>query len=468
MPCPIREISRLRFAPLEMTGLPYILVLNRYGSARKGNMLSQYDVIVVGGGTAGVIAAVQAGRAGATTLLIEKNAMLGGTVTVAGINAPAAFFAWGKHIIGGIGWELMLKTFEETGQPIPSPESTLDNCQARHLSMDKTIFAALCDEAVLDAGVDLLFHAMPAAVTFKNNRWTVNICTKSGLQETQTKVLIDSTGDANAVSLAGFELVRPDVVQPATLQMHCSGYEVESLDFDALKAASREAIAAGELKTTDISWYDNGPEAFLKRHGQNANHLRAPAAETSEGKSAVEVEARQTVLRMYRFFRKQPGLENFRVDWICSEAGIRETVTIKGKKTMTVEDYESGKLHEDAVCYAFYHIDEHLNDGKGINHRLLEINVLPTIPRGAMLPAGSRSFIVAGRCIAGDREANSAIRVECPCMAMGQAAGAMATLSAESGVDPEDLPLEDVYTLLREHGAVAPGDIEDLRVKRDA
>jgi hypothetical protein len=165
---------------------------------------------------------------------------------------------------------------------------------------------------------------------------------------------------------------------------------------------------------------------------------------------------------MYRFFRRQPGLENFRIDWICSEVGIRETVTIKGKKTVTVEDYEAGKLYEDAVCYAFYSVDEHLNDGLGINYRTLKGHVLPTIPRGALLPADSRFLIVAGRCIASDQEANSALRVECPCMAMGQAAGAMAVLSFQTGLDPEELPLNDIYDLLRDHDAVVPGDITNI------
>jgi hypothetical protein len=126
---------------------------------------------------------------------------------------------------------------------------------------------------------------------------------------------------------------------------------------------------------------------------------------------------------------------------------------------VTVEDYEAGKVYEDAICYAFYPIDEHLNDGKGFNARRLDHHVLPTIPRGALLPAGSQFFLVAGRCLSSDREANSALRVECPCFAMGQAAGAMAALSAEKGVDPEDLTLEDVYALLRAHGAILPGDV---------
>jgi len=418
-----------------------------------------YDVIVCGGGTAGVVAAIQAGRAGARVLLVEKNAMLGGTLTVGGINAPAHFFAWGHQIIGGIGWELMCQTWAETGQPVPTPELSRETATPKHLTMDKTVFAALCDTAVLAAGVELLFHAMPAAVRREGDTWAFTICTKTGLQETRTKVLIDATGDANVVALAGFDLVRPEIVQPATLQMHCSGYDRETLDYPAIRVAADKAIAAGDLKTTDIAWHNDGPKGFLRRYGGNANHVRAPHAETSEGKSAAEVEARQAVLRMYRFFRQQPGLANFHVDWICSETGIRETVTIKGKSTITVKDYEAGRTYPDAVCYAFYPIDEHLNDGQGINWRLLGPQILPTIPRGALLPAGSRFLIVAGRCVASDREANSALRVECPCMAMGQAAGAMAALSARTGVDPEELLLADIYALLREHRAIVPGDI---------
>ncbi len=405
-------------------------------------------------------AAIQAARAGADTLLVEKNGILGGTITIAGISAPAHFFAWGRQIIGGIGWELVKKTLEETGRPVPGPESTRGKKRLKHnVKINEAIFAALCDEVAVEAGTDLLFHAMPAKIAYESDRWQVDICTKSGLQRTTARVLIDATGDANAVALAGFELERPEIIQPATLSMQCSGYDEDELDYAALESAARQAVEAGELKSTDIAWGGVSPERFLRSHGRNANHFRAPSAETSPGRTAAELEGRRSMLRMYRFFRKQPGLENFRINSLAMEAGIRETVMIKGKKTMTVEDYESGRFYDDAVCYAYYPIDEHKSDGQKSNYRLLEENVLPTVPRGALLPADSRFLLVAGRCLASDHETNSAVRVECPCMAMGQAAGAMAAISAAENIDPEELPMERIYSLLREHGAVVPGDI---------
>ncbi len=417
-------------------------------------MNRDYDVIVLGGGTAGIIAVIQAARAGASTLLIEKNGMLGGTMTIGGVNFPAHFFTETRHVIRGIGWELVSKTYETAGLPAPADDQGI-----RHIRVDAALFAAIADEAVLNSGADLLFHAMPASVLFADNHWSVQVCTKTGLTPFRAKVLVDATGDANIVSLAGFELNRTETVQPATLSFGCSGYDAETLDYAALSAAAKVAVSTGELLSTDLSWRNDGPKELLKKHGHNSNHVRAPMAESSEGRSMAEIEGRRSLLRAYSFLKKQPGLEQFRIDWVCPEIGIRETVTIKGKTSISTEDYENGKLFEDAICYAFYPIDEHLNDGNGILFRALGDGVLPTIPRGALLPAGSRSLIVAGRCLASDREANSALRVECPCMAMGQAAGAMAALSARSGVDPEDLPMDEVYRLLREHDAIIPGDL---------
>jgi len=422
-------------------------------------MKSQYDVIVAGGGTAGVVAAVAAGRAGASTLLIEKNGCLGGTMTVAGVNFPALFFAEGKQVIAGIGWELVTRTCAEVGQELPDQSDPDSPHSRKHTHVDKAVYAALCDEAVLKAGADLLLHAMPASAERAGDGWRVEVCTKTGLTAVTASVLIDATGDANLVSLAGFEVDRPEPVQPGTLILKLGGYDPDGLDYQAIDAEFRKALKQGEIRHMDVGWHTDGPEGYLRRGGGNANHVTTGPAADSDGRTGAEVEARRSMMRMLRFFRRQKGLEGISVEWFCPEVGVRETVVIRGKGTITGADYQAGRAYDDAVCYCYYPVDVHLDDGEGVDLRPLAAGVLPTIPRGAMLPAGSDRFIVAGRCISGDRVAHSAYRVEAPCMAMGQAAGVMAAVSTERGVDPEQLQIDDVRNLLRAQGAIVPFDV---------
>jgi hypothetical protein len=162
-------------------------------------------------------------------------------------------------------------------------------------------------------------------------------------------------------------------------------------------------------------------------------------------------------MRLYTFCRRQPGLEGVRISACAGECGIRETVTIKGKKEISIADYERGHAYEDAVCYAFYPVDSHRSDS--LVYRALKPGVYPTIPLGALLPEGSRRLAVAGRCAAGDWEANSSYRVEACCMAMGQAVAAAAALAIDVNGDIEEVPLQDLYALLRQHGAIVPGDL---------
>jgi hypothetical protein len=180
---------------------------------------------------------------------------------------------------------------------------------------------------------------------------------------------------------------------------------------------------------------------------------------TSAGKSDAEIKGRQALMRIYRFLRRQPGLEKVTIDACATECGIRETYTIVGKKRVTHGDYTSGRLWEDAVSYSFYPIDVHRSDGDGIDIRPLSEGSFPTMPRGALLPVGSKNLMVAGRSAAGDKEANSAYRVQASCMGMGQAAGALAALACRHNCDVEDVPLPELYDLLAEYGAIVPGTV---------
>lgn len=385
--------------------------------------------------------------------------MLGGTITTGGVNYPGLFYAWGRQVIAGIGWEMVVRCLEECGQTLPEPKNDYER---RHgmpqIRIDRFVFAALCDEYVLAAGAEVLFHAMLAGVQREEDRWRVTLCTKTGLSDVTARVVIDATGDANAASLAGCALRIPEECQPATLCCHASGYDAATLDLDALNAAFADAVRQGMLVATDAGWNTQEPRLnhWLRNAGENANHLHHINARDSREKSRLELEARQSFLRLYRFLRAQPGLEGLRIEYLAPECGVRETATIVGQATVTVADYESGRMWDDAVCYSFYPIDLHTSDGGGINGHSLQPGVVPTIPRTAMLPVDTENFLVVGRCLSSDRLANSALRVQATAMATGQAAGAMAALTARTGCPVHALPMTDIHTLLQSHGAIVP------------
>lgn len=422
-------------------------------------MKKHYDVAVIGGGTAGVVAAVQAARAGADTLLVERTGMLGGTVTNCNVHAPGLFYARHTQVIRGIGWELVSETLELAGQQMPDfckPVADPLNHKVQ-VPMNTALYALVCDKAVVSSGASVLLETSLAAIREEKDGKHLTLCTREGLTEVSAAVVIDCTGDAAAVRMAGYGVEKGEELQPATYSFTLSGYDRDALDLPALTAAADQAVAAGELRYIDLGWKTYGADfRILRGHGENGNHIDLPVcADTSEGKTAYDLEGRAAVLRAYRFLRKQKGLENLRLDALTPECGIRETARIRGKKTVTCEDYLAGKRYGDDVCYTFYPIDLHciktdmrkVYPGEG---------VIPTIPRGAMLPEGSRNLLVAGRCVASDREANSAIRVECTAMAEGQAAGALAYLAVTGGCDVEEVPMEKLYDLLEAHGAIVP------------
>lgn len=414
------------------------------------------DVIVCGGGPAGLVAAIQAARAGASTLLIEKSGILGGTTTLSGVNFPGLFHAWGKQIIAGIGWELVKQTAREEGRPLPNFKDYNGFHSRMQVLVNKAIFAGLADEMVVDAGVSVLFHTMPAKVARLEDEWNITLCLKEGLRDIRARVLIDATGDANIVRLAGLPLNRGAIKQPGTLIMQAGGYELDELDLPPMEEAFIRAVENGEMKRSDFYARVNPVRGFLRARGNNAMHVIDVDGETSEGRTEAELLARQAMMRIIRFLRKQPGLGNFHIQSFASECGIRETASIVGEECITLEDYVTGRVWPDSVCYSFYPIDLHSCDGIVIDIRPLEEGVFPTIPLGALLPKDSCNLIVAGRSACGDRMAQSAYRVQASCMAMGQVAGAVAALASQAGCELREVPLTELRDLLATHGGIVP------------
>ena len=155
-----------------------------------------------------------------------------------------------------------------------------------------------------------------------------------------------------------------------------------------------------------------------------------------------------------RFFKAQPGFDKLRIERLPPKNGIRETFRIVGETIITRDDYVSGRRFPDAIAYAFYPID--LHDEHGVRPAPLAETVVPTVPLGALISKSSRNLLVAGRCPSSDRLANSTLRVQATCMAMGQAAGAAAALAARAGTTPLHVPLDELRQTLKTHGAIVP------------
>lgn len=422
-------------------------------------LVPEFDVVVVGGGPSGYPAATQAARLGARTLLVERCGSLGGTTTVGGVSVPGLFHAWGRQVIAGIGWDTVARSAEVAGLDLPDFSRWDLPHHLLQVRVSPGIYAACIDETLLAAGVEPLLHTLLAEATFTGDGWDLVLCGTEGLHRVRAGVLVDTTGDASAVGLAGLHRLRSAERQPGTIMVHLSGYDLDTADLDGLRAAHAAAVADGRVLPTDFAPKKDPIVTFLSIGGENAIHVVTDNAGSSADRTRANLAGRQALLRIVRFLRAQPGFEHLQVDWWASETGVRETWTIDGVTRVTVQDYTSGRVWPDALCHSFYPIDLHNPAGGSIDTRPLEFGTVPSMPRGALVPKGGSRIVVGGRCVSGDQWANSAFRIQASCMATGQSAGALAGLAAKLDTDILDVPLDAARDALRASGAIIPGDL---------
>ena len=404
------------------------------------------DVVVIGGGTAGVFAAISAARTGAKTILIEKNSVLGGTMTVANVNFPGLFFAWGKQIINGPCWESVERTINLGGAKMPEIAYKPVRHWHEQILLNRFIYTAVLFEMCEEAGVQVICNSMLSAVDETDEHVIMTITNKNGLFTITAKTAIDATGDANLIQIAGYPVEKSKVQQPATLQNHISGYELN----ENIENEIREKFQFVNMPEYITA---NNIISYLKNNKIDM-HIPCVDADTSQGKTQLEQKAYSQMLAVYKFLRSVKGLENLEIDCVAAETGVRETNRIIGENTVTAEDYINGVFYQDSICYAFYPIDRHVISG--IEQKFLKENVVPKIPYAALIPKNSKRIICAGRCICSDTDANSAIRVEAVCMATGQAAGCAAALSAKRNVDLKNVSYNELCDSLMAINAIVP------------
>ncbi|WPP48017.1 FAD-dependent oxidoreductase [Catalinimonas niigatensis] len=413
------------------------------------------DVLIIGGGTAGVIAAIQAGRAGARTMLIENGSQLGGTTTTGGVSFPGIFHAWGKQVIAGIGWELVSESVELDGGILPNFSIIPNNKSISHwrhqINVNGPLYAMLAEEKCLDAGVHIRYYETPKEITFNKGNWVVKSSGKGIETEISCNQLIDCSGNAIAASMAGFDLLREEDTQPGSFIFRIGGYDFNALDLTKIPKQYHQALKQNSISTqavdSDTSFPTTVPYGYVYVPGADST--------TSETHTQANIQGRSNLLKLLRTLRTFPGCENIKVLDTMTETAVRETYRIDGIYKVMHQDYVEGKVFEDSISHSFYPIDLH-RDGKSIYQEFLKPEVVACIPLRALIPKGSKNFLVAGRCISSDRLANSALRVQASCMGMGQAAGAAAALANRKGTTPAEVPMDELRSLIEEHGGIVP------------
>lgn len=411
------------------------------------------DVLVIGGGSAGCFAAISAARMGAETLLVEKNGMLGGTTTVGMVNFPGLFHAWGKRIIGGPCWESIERCVAKGGAVLPPFPYKSEHHNKQQILVDIFTYTCILEDMCHESGVELLFHSMIASVREAENGVEATVVTKDGLLSIKCSMLVDCSGDADAIRMAGYGYKIGDVTQPATLINNLEGYDIDDIDEVRFREYIDECYKSGRLTREDFQGQDVYTRLKKKRIHM---HVAAPNAHTSEGKTLLEINSRKNLWKIIKCLSEFKGLENIRVARCGHECGVRETVRVVGEKEITAEQYLSGEICEDSVCYAFYPID--LHEGVGIKQIFVEDGKVPCVYYGALVPKGAKRLLAAGRCISSDRDANSALRVQATCMATGQVAGVSAAICAKQGYGAYDVPMDKLKDGLRNIGAIVPED----------
>ena len=431
--------------------------------ARKLEVAGEYDVIVCGGGAAGFVSAIAAGREGMKTLIVERYGFLGGTATAALMVEFGSIYDGKDVMIGGITHEF-LHRLEYQG------EAELRDTNSHHMTFDPESMISVCQNMVLEAGVELLFHTIFVKTIMTNKRAIgIIIENKSGRQAIYGKVIIDATGDGDAAFSSGakYSMGREGdkKCQPVTLEILLGNVDVirAPKTVHDLIPQIKEANKKGEwpIPTERIFSYgrikkpgaaNELSSSFFFINGTNVLDVDGTSAKSL---TRAEIETRKQVAPLLRFLQKYaPGFEKCYLDRTGAQVGIRETRRITGDYVLTRDDVLSARHFEDGVVPAANSIDVHEVTGKDFKHDYLKKGTHYEIPYRCFLPAGVEGVLVAGRCLSVDHHALGSARVMVVCMPMGEAVGVAAALSVKKNVTPRQVQAMEIKEILRKRGTV--------------
>jgi len=417
-------------------------------------ILTQTDVLVVGGGPSGFAAACSSARMGVKTLLVERYGFLGGMATAGLVNPFMISRVSGRDIIGGVFAEvvdeLKKRGAAEEGELFSQP----------HIFFDHEILKSVLLDLAVESQAKLVLHSFLGGVITKENEIKgVIVQSKSGEGRILAKVVIDATGDGDVASMSGATCYRgrPEdyLMQPATLNFKLGGVDENKMPSrDDINKIYGNAKNEGRIKNPreNVLWF--------KALRQGEIHFNSTRVTKIDGTKAAdltkaEIEGRRQVMELFGFLKKDvPGFESSYLLATGPQIGIRETRRIKGEYTLTEKDIvESGKF-KDVICMASYPIDVHSPSGEGTVFEPLPEGASYDIPYRCLLPKEITGLLVSGRAISVSHEALSSTRVMPTCMAIGQAAGVAGALSVLRKTSPKKVDIADLQKELKEQGAI--------------
>lgn len=457
----------------------------------------EYDVVVIGGGAAGVSAAVSAARNGARTLLVEAGPMIGGEM-LSGLPIDGCVSTRGEWVVGGVPREI----FAEADRLGGYVGAFYDWRSIFVVCVDPEIMKIAVVNVVRRAGVSMLLYTFAEDVVVQDGRVTgVVLLNKNQRTLVRAKVFIDCSGDGDLAVLAGAQFEHGGeagrVFQPVSLVFRMAGVDTGRLlqfvgdhpenvavaenpyyddvpreeqvrrlvaqgfpkvFFVAKGPLIQKGIAEGKLHATALIGI--GPVSMKRReiYCNTTRVANVDATRTDKLSSALPDLMDQVWMCANFLSSSVPGFEEAQFSGLAPRIGIRETRRIVGDLVLETEDVMTARKRDDGVAKGCHHIDIH---GAGTHQlrRPIPHGGSYDIPFGALVVAGLKNVMIAGRCLSATREAHGSARVMGTCMAMGQAVGTAAAMALEQNQldDIRQVQVGALRERLVEQGAVITG-----------
>ena len=427
--------------------------MNEYISYKKQiKNYGHYDIVVIGGGPAGVCAAIEAVRANKKVLLTESQAMTGGMATSALVGPFMTSYDrdGDAPTVGGIYREIVNRLLKINGAVSPDETdapsiytSFIEKYHKHVTPFNSFKLQLVLDELLEESGAEVLLYTRFCDCITENGSIKYAVFSAlEGLISVSADIFIDCTGNADTACAAGVHTYKGNekdgIPQPGTLM-----FEVGNVDDSKYDKRPKYPVKA--YKTPDKGVYT-----------VNHYHVYNVDAANSKSMTAAHIEARRQVVRAYKVLKEEtPGFENAIILQVASVLGVRESRHIDGVYKITVGDVAEGKKFDDRIAVYGFGMDIHSRQEncKSGNFKI-QVAKRYYIPFSAMLPKGCENLIVAGKTISCESEAAGGLRCMPCAMAMGQAAGAAAAISSEERKTPNKISVEKLQDILIEHGAI--------------